>query len=253
MMSFCYQHTHGLNHPPDNCPHQALLADHQPHEIEAYMPKLNGYFHITVNPTFDADGNLAGAVHVARDITGRRMMEDQLRYLSTHDELTKLNNRTFFEAEVERLKRGRLAPLSVVIADLDGLKETNDRFGHDHGDALIRAAADMLRNIFRADDTIARIGGDEFCVVLKGVGEGLLEIILKRARQMLSDGLHESEHGLKVCFSMGSATTHTPADLDTAIRDADKEMYANKRARKTGCTDVVFDSKSSIPVAQLIA
>ncbi len=196
------------------------------------MPRLNGYFHVTVNPTFDAEGRLAGAVHVARDITSRRAMEDRLRYLSTHDELTRLNNRTYFEAEIERLKRGRVAPLSVVIADLDGLKEANDRFGHDHGDALIRAAADMFRDIFRADDIIARIGGDEFAVLMIGVGEQMLDSILLRARQMLSDGHYQSVHGLKVRFSMGCATTHQPFELEKAIREADMAMYADKKLRK---------------------
>ncbi|NVN93295.1 MAG: diguanylate cyclase [Desulfuromonadales bacterium] len=232
LMGYCYQHFHGLDHPPENCPFTALLSDRQPHETEVFMPRLNGYFHITVNPTFDAEGKLAGVVHVARDVTNRRAMEDRLRYLSTHDELTKLNNRNFFEAEVERLKRGRMAPLSVVIADLDGLKEVNDTFGHEYGDALIRAAADMLRDIFRTDDTIARIGGDEFAIILKEVGEELLDAIMERARKMLSDGVHQSEHGLKVRFSMGSATTLNPADLEKAIRDADMAMYSNKKERK---------------------
>jgi diguanylate cyclase (GGDEF)-like protein len=232
MLGHCYHHIHGIDRPPENCPHMALLADRQPHETEVFIPRLNGYFHITVNPTFDTEGNLVGAVHVARDITNRRAMEDQLRYLSTHDELTKLNNRTYFEAEVARLKRGRIAPLSVVIADVDGLKDINDRYGHDHGDALIRAAADMLRDIFNPDDTIARIGGDEFAVLLKGVGENLLNVLMQRARQLLSSGAHQSEHGHKVQFSLGSTTIHSPSELGTAIRDADIAMYADKKKRK---------------------
>jgi len=232
LMGHCYHHIHGIDHPPGDCPHMALLADRQPHETEVFMPRLNGYFHITVNPTFDADGNLVGAVHVARDITIRRAMEDQLRYLGTHDELTKLNNRTYFEAEVDRLKRGKITPLSVVIADVDGLKDINDRYGHDHGDAYIRAAADTLKDIFRPDDTIARIGGDEFAVLLKGVGEDILYGLMQRARQMLSEGTHQTEHGHKVQFSMGSTTIRHPSELDRAIRDADMAMYADKKVRK---------------------
>lgn len=232
LMGHCYHHFHSIDHPPENCPHAALLADHKPHETDVFIPRLNGHFHITVNPTFDAEGNLAGAVHVARDITSRRAMEDQLRYLSTHDELTKLNNRTYFEAEVDRLKRGRITPLSVVIADVDGLKDINDRYGHDHGDALIRAAADILRDIFRQEDTIARIGGDEFAILLKGAGEDLLYALIQRVRQMLSEGTRQSDHGHKVRFSLGSSTIHNPYELDKAIRDADMAMYADKKLRK---------------------
>lgn len=239
LMGFYYQHLHGMDRPPQNCPYQALLTDRQPHESEVYLPRLNGYFHISVNPTFDAEGNLTGAVHVARDMTNRHEMEERLRYLSTHDEMTRLFNRAFFEAEVDRLQRGRIIPLSVVIADLDGLKEANDLYGHYHGDALIKSAADMLRDIFRVDDTIARIGGDEFAVLMKGVDEELLGVIMERARQMHSDGAYQSEHGLQVRISMGSATTRHPSGLGEAIRRADEAMYKDKKARKRG---EIFDS-----------
>lgn len=228
----CYLHVHGTSHPPEGCPHNALLNDQQPHESEVFIPHLDSCFHISVNPTFDSDGKLAGAVHVARDITRRREMEDRLRYLSTHDEMTQLYNRAFFEAEVERLQKGRLAPLSVVIADLDGLKKANDCSGHEYGDGLIRAAADLLRELFRADDVIARIGGDEFAVLLKGVGEDELSIILNRARDILAAGTHHSEHGLVVRFSMGAATTLVPSRLPEVIRAADMAMYEDKRTRK---------------------
>ncbi len=228
----CYLHVHGASHPPEGCPHNALLNDHQPHESEIYIQHLNSYFHISVNPTFDRDGKLAGAVHVARDITRRREMEDRLRYLNTHDEMTQLYNRAFFEAEVEQLEKGRLAPLSVVIADLDGLKKANDCSGHEYGDGLIRAAADLLRELFRADDVIARIGGDEFAVLLKGVGEDELSIILTRAREILATGTRRSEHGLLVRFSMGAASTAVPSRLQEVIRAADMAMYEDKRTRK---------------------
>jgi len=228
----CFQHVHGASHPPEGCPHSALLQDLQSHESEVFIPHMNSYFHISVNPTFDCDGNLAGAVHVARDVTKRREMEDRLRYLSTHDEMTKLYNRAFFEAEVEQLEKGRIAPISVVIADLDGLKEANDCFGHDFGDGLIRAAADLLQEIFRSGDAISRIGGDEFAVILKGVGEELLATIMERAREMLEHGGYLSEQGLKVRFSLGCATTAFPSRLQEAIRAADMAMYEDKKARK---------------------
>lgn len=228
----CYMLFHNASHPPEGCPHSAMLADEQYHETEIFVPHLNGYFHVSVNPTFDNDGTLAGAVHVARDITKRREMEEKLRYLSTHDELTQLLNRAFFEAEIESLRNGRITPISVVIADLDGLKAVNDKYGHDHGDALIKGAAQLLREMFRAGDTIVRLGGDEFAVLLKGVGEELLEIIIGRARDMLSKGDRCSAHGLPISFSIGTATTYEPERLHDAIREADLAMYDDKRKRK---------------------
>lgn len=228
----CFMHFHDASHPPEGCPHSALLHDSQPHETEVYIPRLNSYFHITVNPTFDNEGNLAGSVHVARDVTKRREMEDRLRYLSTHDELTQLYNRAFFEAEIENLRQGRTAPISIVIADLDGLKQINDQHGHDHGDGLIKAAAQLLRDMFRAGDVIVRLGGDEFAVILKGVGEELLATIMDRARQMLSSGEHRSEQGMPIRFSLGTATTYVPSRLNEAIKAADLAMYEDKKARK---------------------
>lgn len=229
----CFMYFHNASHPPAGCPHSLLLQDRQPHETEVYIPRLNGYFHITVNPTFDMDGRLTGSVHVARDVTKRRDMEERLRYLSTHDELTQLFNRAFFEAEVESLSAGRTAPISVVIADLDGLKQVNDQYGHDCGDELIKAAAVALREVFRGGDTIVRMGGDEFAVLLKGVDEELLQVIMARARDELSSGTRRSERGTPIRFSLGGATTYQPARLAEAIKQADLAMYADKNARKS--------------------
>lgn len=228
----CYLQFHGASHPPESCPHVALLKDHQPHEAEVFIPHLDSYYHITVNPTFDRDGNLVGAVHVARDVTKRREMEDRLRYLSTHDELTQLFNRAFFEAELETLRQGRNGPISVVIADLDGLKVVNDQYGHEYGDALIKGAADLLREAFRGGDTIVRLGGDEFVVLLKGVDEALMATIMERARTLLSSGERRSAHGLPIRFSLGCATTLVPSRLHEAIRQADLAMYEDKKSRK---------------------
>ncbi len=228
----CFAYFHSTDEPPEGCPHLSLLKDHKPHETEVFVPRLNSYFHITVNPTFDVDGTLAGAVHVSRDVTKRREMEDQLRYLSTHDELTTLFNRAFFEAEIENLRLGRVAPISVVIADLDGLKAVNDNYGHDHGDSLIKAAAQLLREMFRAGDIIVRLGGDEFAVLLKGVGEELLDTIMKRAREILSTGNRCSEHGMPILFSIGTATTYLPSKLHDTIHEADLAMYEDKKMRK---------------------
>ena len=96
----------------------------------------------------------------------RERAQEELKYLSIHDTLTGLYNRNFFMAEIERLERGRAFPISIVMADADHLKETNDRQGHPAGDALLKRIAQTLTIAFRAEDVIARIGGDEFAVLL---------------------------------------------------------------------------------------
>ena len=100
------------------------------------------------------------------DITQQKRAEDRLRFLSTHDVLTGLYNRAFFEEETTRMERGRHYPISVLMVDVDHLKITNDRRGHAAGDSLLRRAAAVLRAAFRTEDVVARIGGDEFAVLL---------------------------------------------------------------------------------------
>jgi diguanylate cyclase (GGDEF)-like protein len=90
----------------------------------------------------------------------------------------------------------------------------------------------LLREAIRGGDTIVRLGGDEFAVLLKGVGEELLETIMQRARELLSSGNSRTEHDLPILFSLGASTTHVPARLHETIREADLAMYEDKKQRK---------------------
>ena len=93
-------------------------------------------------------------------------MEDQLTHLSLHDALTNCYNRTFFEEEMHRFAKQRDPQISLLMCDVDGLKIVNDSFGHVAGDEILKTVADILRASFRPSDIIARIGGDEFVVLL---------------------------------------------------------------------------------------
>lgn len=120
--------------------------------------------HLAVYP--DAEQSLDRVLVSLEDITARRQAENYLRYLGTHDVMTGLYNRAYFQEELKRLGGGRYYPISILIADLDGLKKTNDTFGHEAGDGLIRRASEVLRAGFRQEDVVARIGGDEFAVIM---------------------------------------------------------------------------------------
>jgi PAS domain S-box-containing protein len=102
---------------------------------------------------------------IIRDITERKEFEEKLQYQSTHDNLTGLYNRSYYEAEMVRLQRSRLFPISLIVVDVDGLKKVNDTQGHNVGDVLLRQAAQVMQTTFRPEDMIARIGGDEFVVI----------------------------------------------------------------------------------------
>lgn len=100
------------------------------------------------------------------DISERKRAEEQLKYLGRHDSLTGLYNRACFEEELRRLEEGTHHPITLLICDVDGLKLINDTMGHDTGDTLLATAAQLIRQCFRGDDLMARIGGDEFAVLL---------------------------------------------------------------------------------------
>ncbi len=89
-------------------------------------------------------------------------------------------NRAYFEEELRRLNDGRYLPLAIIVCDVDGLKLYNDSFGHQMGDRLITAAADVLQQTFRAGDVVARIGGDEFAILLPRVSRETVENIMVR-------------------------------------------------------------------------
>ena len=154
-----------------------------------------------------------------------------LFHASTHDALTGLFNRAYFDNEAERLVRGRLTPISVVIADIDGLKSCNDSHGHGAGDLLIRAAAQVLADSFRVEDTLARLGGDEFGVLLPGVAAEQVEQSLERLR-LAVDRLEPPVAGFPLSVSFGCATTAAPDGLSEAIMLADQRMYSEKRSKQ---------------------
>ncbi|NLC70674.1 MAG: sensor domain-containing diguanylate cyclase [Desulfuromonadaceae bacterium] len=177
------------------------------------------------------NGNLLGLRGSLADITERKQIEEQLRFLSSRDSLTGLYSRGFFKDALDRHIKGRIFPVTLMIADLDRLKEVNDTLGHGTGDQLLRQAARLFQKIFRTEDVVARIGGDEFAVLLPGVNEAMAIQILQRFRRL------EAEHNgklkdFKVAFSIGVFTAVDGKSLATAMEKADAGMYRDKKRRK---------------------
>lgn len=165
---------------------------------------------------------------VNRDITDRRHAEEKLRYLSTHDALTGAHNRAYFDEELARLARGRRFPVTVLMADVNGLKRVNDSHGHAAGDALLRRAHEVLRAGVRGEDVVARIGGDEFGVVLPETDAGAASRVVARIREGLATlNAQHPDDPLSMAFGTATAQPHEP--LDAALRLADARMYEDKR------------------------
>lgn len=168
-----------------------------------------------------------GSMAVMTDITSRKKTEERLRYMSMHDALTGLYNRGCFEDELARMERDEHYPISVVMVDIDDLKVINDTRGHEAGDEVLRRSAAVLRKVFRADDVVARIGGDEFAVLLPNAEESVVNVALDRFRAEVE--LHNSEHKESpLSLSLGSATIMRDGSLLAALKMADKQMYQEK-------------------------
>jgi len=176
----------------------------------------------------DHQGNVEGLACIGNDITERRQAEVKLRYLSTHDHLTGLYNRSYFDEELARLERSSKYPVSIIMADVDGLKEVNDIMGHAAGDKLLQEVGQIFKDVSRAEDVVARIGGDEFAVLLPGADETATIETMNRIRQIIILN-NENRQTLPLSLSMGFATA-CAADvrLTMVCRMADDRMYQDK-------------------------
>jgi len=212
----------------------ADTADPAPLRVEVPLLRKDGgsvWAEILSNPVREDDGSIRGFHLVARDISLRKTYEEQLVFVSTHDVLTGLYNRAYFETEFKRASMGRQLPISVIMADVDGLKRINDSLGHAVGDDLIKTAAEVLSKAFRSGDLVARLGGDEFAVLLPGADEAVVSESLKRiCTEMETCGLQNRPFHLSL--SLGAATARIPEEMEQVLREADRRMYENKAAHK---------------------
>jgi diguanylate cyclase (GGDEF)-like protein/PAS domain S-box-containing protein len=206
-----------------------------------YRCKDGSYKVLSWHATPGEDGSIYA---LARDVTETKAsqerlaaMAENLRVMAVVDELTGLHNRRGFnilvEQELKRARRGR-QKATFFFADIDGLKQINDQLGHDFGDRAIRAAAAVLRSVFRKSDIVARWGGDEFVILCT---DGAIESTAPLAR--LEAVLHHYNASTPprpfiLSISVGS-TTHDPEQpepVDTILKRADQKMYEKKARRK---------------------
>jgi diguanylate cyclase (GGDEF)-like protein len=174
---------------------------------------------------------LQAFVHHAAIAIDNAQLYEELKKLAVTDPLTGIYNRTFFETELARMELGRDFPVSVIIGDLDNLKATNDLYGHRAGDELIKIVARTLQETFRASDIIARIGGDEFAVLLPNTDLETAEQMLLRVRAKL-DEQNAAYLEMPVQLSLGVSTA-VQGKLMEAYSIADQLMYKDKAVRKS--------------------
>ncbi|GAB1470740.1 sensor domain-containing diguanylate cyclase [Chloroflexota bacterium] len=162
-----------------------------------------------------------------QDITARKKAEEYLQYFGTHDVMTGLYNRAFFEETIQKLEIARECPVSIMVFDLNYLKRTNDLLGHQAGDKLIRRVAEVLNAAFNTTFVTARLGGDEFAVILPGKHEEDTVDYLKQI-QALIDLNNKYYREPVLSISCGAGTSQPEMKLETVIKIADDAMYASK-------------------------
>ena len=169
------------------------------------------------------------------DITERRRAEARMEFISTHDVLTGLYNRAYFEQAVEQWQDDSCQyPMVAVMVDVNGLKAVNDTRGHDRGDQLLKAAAQVVRGCFRADDLVARIGGDEFTAILPRTTEAKGQLAARRIVDAAAAYSRQHQE-LPLSLAVGVATAEWPVRLlGEALKTADRVMYTNKAAMESG-------------------
>jgi len=188
--------------------------------------------HIAFNcsPIQDTNGHRLGAVLVCRDISASKKQTEKMEYLSYHDSLTGLYNRAFFEQACDSMQQKGIVPVSVIMGDANGLKNTNDFYGHAAGDILLKTIADAFKHACRSDDIVARWGGDEFTAALPGLTNRRAKAIMRDIHTYCAAAQGSQ---IKISVALGLATKESPeTTLSDVLNIAEKKMYRAKRRYK---------------------
>ncbi len=180
---------------------------------------------ITSKYLYNAKGEIE-VINVSRSIEARKKTEKDILFLSYHDYLTGLYNRRFYEEKLRRLDTEENLPIALIMADLNGLKLANDSFGHETGDGLLKRTAEILRLQCQSSELVARIGGDEFIIVLPKSNEADAEKFIGRMRDAMSKD--KDEH-IVLSLSMGFAVKmNVSENMSEVFRKAEDDMYSHK-------------------------
>lgn len=240
---------------------QIMLNRVHPDDYEMLMKKINGQvdyekpiiYRIMNNQgqyvTFEEfttpvykDGEVVAIQGILRNITEKLKLQQELEYRSTHDSLTALYNREYFEQMVEKFDKEVDLPVAIVLCDLDDLKYMNDTFGHKKGDLLIKEAAKLLNEHSSDEIIVSRIGGDEFSILITDKDKNQVELIVESILNEIAS-YNESSMDITIKMSTGYAwSKHSLGKMDRLFIEADQNMYKDKSGKKSK-VGAYFDNK----------
>lgn len=181
---------------------------------------------LSLFPIRGSESGVTGAVLILRDYTEKLAKQEQIEFLSFNDVLTGLYNRRYMEQAMRRLDTPENLPISLIAIDVNGLKLTNDAFGHEMGDLLLKAVAELLKSVCRPQDVAGRMGGDEFTIVLTNTDETQAAAL---KRKLLDDLTQLKADPIVVSLAIGYATKVSPQqDMKAVMVTADNDMYQDK-------------------------
>lgn len=187
----------------------------------------DAWFSVMLIPQkFDGYGNIQALLITTRDITSVKQTEE----LSFKDKLTGLHNRNYMESRSKRFVRAGDLPVSLIMADCNYLKRTNDTLGHEYGDLLLQRVANVIQESVSPNDVAMRVGGDEFLILCTHCPNDQAHALVDRIRQKLSQ---RSDEHLTLSVSFGVSTVEGGEfSFDQAYEQADQEMYRDKQASR---------------------
>ncbi|MEN6463014.1 MAG: HD domain-containing phosphohydrolase, partial [Syntrophomonas sp.] len=215
--------------------------------VEGFCPAIGKsgiYMSATAAPLFNTSGQITGAIESLKNISERKLAEERLRHLSLYDSLTGLFNRTYFEEYMNSLETREIESLGIIVCDIDGLKLVNDTMGHRAGDKMLMDASRIINECIPDKATAARIGGDEFAIIVANTSSRTLQQTTVDIKAKLED-YNASNPDLPLSISIGYALTYDKdVNINTLFKKADDYMYREKLRCKRSVRSTIAQTLS---------